>query len=139
MWLSTCIDVVIGLTLRTILNFIYSLFTNCPYWFIETIIVPIVTVEGFFDTMIWFLAPPILIINLLSPLLPTFYSNKPKYHRTTTCSSGRHGKRGRFTDRHNTWWHGSTYQNKYKHKEDSPRKKSRRHQGSICNKEREIR
>jgi hypothetical protein len=139
MWLSTCIDVVIGLTLRTVLNFILSLFTNCLYWFIERIIVPNITVEGFFDTIVWFLAPPILLINLLSPLLPTYHNRKTKHHRTTNCSSGRHGKRGRFTDRHNTWWHGSTYQNKYKYNEYSPRTKFRRHQGSTCNKEREIR
>jgi hypothetical protein len=141
MWLSTCIDVVIGLTLRTTLDFICCLMTTSLYWFIERILVPNITVDGFFDTLIWFLAPPILLMNLLSSLLPTFYYLETKYRSSNFrgCSSGHHGKRGRFTDHHNTWWHGSTYHNKYKYKEDSPRKKSRRQQGSICNKEREIR
>jgi hypothetical protein len=95
-----------------------------------------ITVDGFFDTLIWFLAPPILVINLLSPLLPTFYNRKTKYHSSTfrSCSSGRHGKRGRFTDRHNVRWYGSTYRKK--HNNELPRKQSR---CSFCNKEQEIR
>jgi hypothetical protein len=33
--------------------------------------------------------------------------------KTTTgcCSSGRHGKKGRQSDRHHVWWHGSPYTN----------------------------
>jgi hypothetical protein len=113
MWLCTCVNVIIGLTLRTIIDCICYLITNSLYCFIERIIVPNITVDGFFDTLIWFLAPPNLLINLISPLLSTFYNCKTKFHSSSTfgnCSSGRHGKRGRFTDRHNTWWHGSTYQ-----------------------------
>jgi hypothetical protein len=127
MWLSTCIDAVIGLTLRTILDCICCLITTSLYCFIERIIVPNITVDGFFDTLIWFLAPPVLLMNLLSSLLPTFYNRETKYRSSNSrsCSSRRHGKRGRFTDRHNTCWHGSTYHSKYKYKEDSPRKKSR--------------
>jgi hypothetical protein len=143
MLLCTCIDITIGLTLRTILDWICYLTTASLYWFIETIIEPNITIEAFFNVIIWFLAPPLLIMNLLSTILPSFYSRQSRYQsllsRTKSCSSGRHGKRGRHTDRHNTWWHSSAYNKKYNYKEDSPRKKSRRQRGSLCNKERAIR
>jgi hypothetical protein len=143
MWMCTCIDVSIGLILRTIVNWICYLTTASLFWFIERIIVPNMTVEDVFAVLIWFMAPPLIIINLLSTVLPTFYNYKTRYRltfvlRTGTCSSGRHGKRGRHSDRHHTWWHGSQYRNKDNNKEDSPRKKHRIQRGLRCNKEREI-
>jgi hypothetical protein len=140
----TCINIIISLTLRTILDWICHLTTASLYWFIETIIEPNVAIETFFNVIIiWFLAPPLLITNLLSTVLPTFYSCQSRYQsllsRTKSCSASCHGKRGRHTDRHNTWWHSSAYNKKYNYKEDSPRMKSRRQRGSLCSKERAIR
>jgi hypothetical protein len=143
MWLCTCFDVILGLILRTILDCVCYLITTSLFWFIEKIIVPNISVEDVFSVFIWFMAPPLLIINLISTILPTFHNYKTNYRLhfilNTSCSSGRHGKRGRHSDRHHTWWYGSPYQKKYNTKEDSPRKKHRRQRGLLSNKEREIR
>jgi hypothetical protein len=74
-----------------------------------------------------------LIINLLSTVLPTFYNYKTSFRltftlRTGCCSSGRHAKRWRHSNRHHAWWYGSQ-QNKYNNNEDSPRKKHCRQRG----------
>jgi hypothetical protein len=88
------------------------------------------------------MSPPLLILKLLLAILPNFYNYKTNFRlksifKKGSCSSGRHGKRGRHSDRHHTWWFGSPYRNKNNNKEDSPRKRSRR--GSLSNKERDIR
>jgi len=77
-------------------------------------------------------------MNLLSALLPSFTNYRNTIIKTTTgcCRSGRHGKRGRHTDRHHTWWNGSPNRKKNNNKEDSPRRKYRKERGQ---KEREIR
>jgi hypothetical protein len=89
------------------------------------------------------MTPPLLIIRLLLSILPNFYNYKTNFRlkiilRTGSCSSGHHGKRGRHSDWHHTWWFGSTYRNKNKNKKDSPRKRHCQQQGLLCNKEREI-
>ena len=85
-------------------------------------------------------AVPLLISNLLLALLPNFTNYRNTIFKTTTghCSSGRHARRGRHSNRHHTYWYGS-YQNKYNKKEDSPRKKLRKQRSLFSNKEREIR
>jgi hypothetical protein len=144
MWLCTCFDVIFGLILRFTLSWICYLTTASLFWFIETIIEPHITVDGVFTVLIWFMTPPLLIIRLLLTILPNFYNYKTNFRlkftlRAGSCSSGRHGKRGRHSDRHHTWWFGSTYRNKNNNKKDSPRKKHRQQRGLLCNKERDIR
>jgi hypothetical protein len=145
MWLCTCLDVILGLLLGTIVNWICYLTATSLFWFIEKIVAPNITVESVFAVLIWFMTPPLLIIRLLLTILPNFYNYKTNYRlkfilKTGSCSSGRHGRRGRHSDRHHTWWSGSSYRNKKDHdnKEDSPRTRYRQ-QRLLCNKERSIR
>jgi hypothetical protein len=90
--------------------------------------------------MLWFFAIPLLITNVLLAILPSFTNYRNIIIKTTTghCTSGRHGRRGRNNDRHNTWWYGSSYRKKNCNKEDSPKTKHRKELGKkerdICRK-----
>jgi hypothetical protein len=61
--------------------------------------------------MFWFITLPFIIMNFLLKVLPSFHNYRNTIIKTTTgcCSSGRHGKKGRQSDRHHVWWHGSPY------------------------------
>jgi hypothetical protein len=136
-WLWNCIDFTFWLTIRYIIDIFCHIITTCLYAFIEKIIVPNVTVENVIDVLVWFFAPPLLIMTFLSSLLPKFhnYRNINNNIISRCCSSGRHARRGRHSDRHHVWWHGSPYRKKNKYKDDSPKKKHR----LQTSKEREIR
>jgi hypothetical protein len=77
-------------------------------------------------------SPPLAIMNLIMALLPSFSNYRNTINTKTTtgcCSSGRHGRRGRHTNRHHTWWNGSSHQNNNnKNKDVSSRKSHRKEQ-----------
>jgi hypothetical protein len=126
------------MTVRLLLDWICTTIASVLFYFIETIITPHITVESTIEVMFWFFSIPLLIANLLLAILPSFTNYRAIIIKTTTghCSSGRHGRRGRNTDRHHTWWHGSPYNKKNANKTDSPRKDFRRNRAK---KERDIR
>jgi hypothetical protein len=126
------------MTVRAIVDCTCNTLASGLFYFIETIITPHITVEGTIEVMLWFFTIPLLISNLILAILPSFTNYRNIIIKTTTghCSSGRHGRRGRNNDRHNTWWHGTSHRKKHSNKEDSPRTKRRKELGK---KEREIR
>jgi hypothetical protein len=135
-WLWNCIDFTFWLTIRHITDVFCYLSATSLFSFIENIIIPNITVENVIDVLMWFFAPPLLIMNLLSAILPTFHNYRNitiKITRNGCCSSGRHGKRGRHSNRQHVWWHGSPYRNKNKDKDDSPKKNRRQ-----CSKDQRI-
>ena len=88
--------------------------------------------------MLLFFIFPFYILNILLSILPLFtnyINNNPKKRTNPCCSSGRHGKRGRHSNRHHAWWHGLRYNKKNNHNNDSPGKKRR----LLCKHERDIR
>jgi hypothetical protein len=127
------------MTVRAIVDCICNTLASGLFYSIETIITPHIAVEGTIEDLFWFFTTLLLISNLILAILQSFTNYRSIIFKTTTghCSSGRHGRRGRNNDQHNTWWHGSSY-NRKKHynKEDSPKTKRRKELGK---KERQIR
>ena len=137
-WLWNCIDFTFWITVRLITDWLCNFTASCLFFFIERIIEPNISAEKTIEVMFWFITLPFIIMNMLLKVLPSFHNYRNTVPKTTPgcCASGRHGKRGRHSDRHHVWWNGSAYRKKYKHKEHSPRKK---HRIQRCLKEREIR
>jgi hypothetical protein len=116
------------MTVRHVVDMFCRLAASCLFYLIETFITPHITVEGAIYSMMCFLTLPILIMNLFVAILPSFTNYRNTITSTTTgcCASGRHGRRGRHTNRHHTWWTGSPYRKKNNNKDDSPKKQYRK-------------
>ena len=127
------------MAVRDVIDLTLYIVSSTLFFLIETIITPNITIEGTMEVIFCLFAIPLLISNLIMALLPNLTNYRNTIIKTTTgnCSSGRHGRRGRHTNRHNVWWHGSSYRTKPDtNKQDSPKTKHRKERGK---KEREIR
>jgi hypothetical protein len=126
------------MTIRLIIDWLLYITTSSLFYIIERIIEPNITAEGAINIMLLFFIFPFYILNILLSILPLFTNyrnNNPKKRTNPCCSSGRHGKRGRHSNRHHAWWHGLRYNKKNNHNNDSPGKKRR----LLCKHERDIR
>jgi hypothetical protein len=124
-WLWNCIDFTLWMTIRSIADYLCRITANCLFNIIENIIEPNISIEKTVEVMFWFITLPFIIMNLLLTILPSFHNYRNTIIKTTTgcCSSGRHGKEGRQSDRHHVWWHGSLCSTTNPQNNHSPRTK----------------
>ena len=112
-WLWNCIDFTFWMTVRTIVDNLCRITANSLFYIIDNLIKPNITINESFavEALIWLIAPPFILMNLLLSVLPTFHNYRNTIIKTTTgcCSSGRNSKKGRQSDRHHVWWHQSSH------------------------------
>jgi hypothetical protein len=113
-WLWNCIDFTFWMTVRAAVDYSCNLTATILFWFIEQIIEPNITVDTTFTVLFWFISPPLLVLNLLSAILPVFNNYKSNYQSSILrtprcCSSGRHSRRGKQSNRNHVSWHGQLY------------------------------
>jgi hypothetical protein len=125
------------MTVRLIIDWICCITASSLFFIIEEVIEPNITFDGTINVLLWLFALPLFIMNFLLTILPTFtnYRKTSKNKSFKSCSSGRHNRRGRHSNRHHVWWHESPYRKSTKNKEPSSRK---RLSCSIRHKERDI-
>ena len=129
-WLWNCIDFTFWMTVRAVVEFQCKTTATILFYIIENIIepnIPSISTDVAVEMLVWLIAPPFIITNLLLRLLPTFHNYKNTIIKTTTgcCSSGRSGRKGRNSNRHHAWWQGSPYSTKNLQKHLSPRTECR--------------